>query len=904
MGTQHLPVEDAIKTTCPYCGVGCGVIARTAGEQVGIEGDGNHPANFGRLCSKGSALGLTLAPESRLLEPSIKGEQATWVEATQFIARELMRIRAQHGPEAIAFYLSGQLLTEDYYVANKFAKGFLGTPHVDTNSRLCMASSVAGHRRAFGADVVPGCYEDLDEADLIVLVGSNAAWCHPILYQRMQTARAKRGTQVVNIDVRRTATSEGSDIHLSLASGTDVVFWNGLLVWLFDNRMADTAYISKHTDGLEAALAQARKTSPSPDVVSLKTGIPSGTLLRFYQLWAQTTRTVTCYSQGVNQSVTGTAKVNTIINCHLAMGRIGMPGSGPFSLTGQPNAMGGREVGGLANMLAAHMNFSDVERDRVARFWRAPNLVQTEGLKAVDMFDAIAERRIKALWVMGTNPAVSLPDSAKVTQALAGLDLLVVSDVVRETDTLRHAHVKLPACGWGEKDGTVTNSERRISRQRAFKAPTGAARADWRSVCDVAEAMGYGDAFDFPNAAAIFREHAALSAFENGGERVFDLSGLSDITDAEYARMAPVQWPVKNQGGTSRVFADGRFATANSRARFVPADDARHSGLPTDRWPLVLNTGRIRDQWHTMTRTGLVAHLCTHLSEPYVEIHPCDAEAAGVVSGGIACVQTARGTCVVKAVVTQDVAQGTLFIPIHWSLSNSSAANVGTLVHELCDPVSGQPDLKGTPASITPCTIRHFGYAISRRRLDSIEHDPRITYWSRSKIEEGYAYVLALNADFADIRSFSLSISGPDPIILHDTLAGRFAAASVTGDRLDLAVCISASSRETPSSWMKGSLTRPVSTPSSRRMLLMGEDATGTDAGPIVCVCHHVGIRQIEAAISDGCTDAASVGSNCKAGTNCGSCIPEIMRLCAAHRSQAATVEPIAHEIRCLESVQ
>lgn len=904
MGTEHLRVEDGIKTTCPYCGVGCGVLARTAGGQVDIEGDRHHPANFGRLCSKGSALGLTLAPETRLLEPSIRGQQATWLEATQFIAREFTRIRAQYGPESIAFYLSGQLLTEDYYVANKLAKGFLGTPHVDTNSRLCMASSVAGHRRAFGADIVPGCYEDLDEADLIVLVGSNAAWCHPILYQRTQAARAKRGTQVINIDVRRTATTEGSDTHLSLAPGSDVAFWNGLLVWLFDNRMADTAYIAQHTEGVEAALKQARTTSPSIDLVSLRTGIASTAILEFYQLWAKTGRTVTCYSQGVNQSVNGTALVNAIVNCHLATGRVGKLGSGPFSLTGQPNAMGGREVGGLANMLAAHMNFSDVERERVARFWRAPNLVQAEGLKAVDMFDAISEGRIKALWVMGTNPVVSLPDSAKAKQALANLEHLIVSDVVSETDTLRYAHVKLPACGWGEKDGTVTNSERRISRQRAFKAPSGRARPDWRIICDVAQAMGYGDAFNFPNAASIFREHAALSAFENSGERIFDLSGLTEITDAEYAQMSPVQWPVKSRGGTTRVFHDGRFATPNGTARFVPADDARLSGLPTDRWPLVLNTGRIRDQWHTMTRTGLVPQLSAHIPEPYVEIHPSDAEAAGLVSGGIACVQTVKGMCVVKTVITSDAAQGTLFIPMHWSLSNSSAGNVGAIVHDLCDPVSGQPDLKGTPASIAPCTIRHFGYAVSRKRLDSVEHDPRIAYWSRSKVEEGYAYALALNSDFADIRSFSLSIAGPEAIILHDTVSGRYRAASVTGDRLDVVVCFSGSSRETPSSWMKSSLTRPVSTQASRRMLLLGEDSTGTDAGSIVCVCHQVGTRQIEAAIRAGCTDAAAVGSNCKAGTNCGSCIPEITRMCATHRSQAATVEPVAHELLCLESMQ
>lgn len=904
MGTERLPIEDGIRTTCPYCGVGCGIVARSSGSDVDIEGDPNHPANSGRLCSKGSALGLTLAPGTRLLEPSIRGQSASWNEATNYIADELLRIRAENGAEAIAFYLSGQLLTEDYYVANKLAKGFIGTPHVDTNSRLCMASSVAGHRRAFGADVVPGCYEDLDEADLIVLVGSNAAWCHPILYQRMQAARAKRGTRVVNIDVRRTATSEGSDIQLSLSPGTDVILWNGLLVWLVDNGMADKAYISTHTEGLKAALDQARHTSPSIEIVSLRTGIPFEEIQDFYRLWARTDRTVTCYSQGVNQSFSGTAKVNAIINCHLAMGRIGKVGSGPFSLTGQPNAMGGREVGGLANMLAAHMNFSELERDRVGRFWKAPNLVQSEGLKAVSMFDAIAKGDIKALWVIGTNPAVSLPDSTYVKEALSKLDLLIVSDAVDETDTMRHAHVKLPACGWGEKDGTVTNSERRISRQRAFKAPAGKARPDWRIISDVATAMGYGDAFGYPNVASIFREHASLSAFENGGERVFDLSGIAGITDAEYAQMSPVQWPVRTAGATSRVFQDGRFATPTGSAHFVPVGQATDGEVPTDQWPFVLNTGRIRDQWHTMTRTGLVPRLSAHLPEPYVDVHPSDADAAGLVSGNIARVQTARGSCILRVRVTVDVAQGTLFVPMHWSLANSNAAAIGALVHNLCDPVSGQPDLKGTPAAISPCTIRYYGYALSRTRLRCIEADPRIAYWSRSIVEDGYAYALALNADLEDVRSFSLSMTGATPIMLDDTVSQRFRAASVASDRLDTFVSFSASANEVPSAWIRGALTRPVSTAADRRTLLLGEDLGGTESGPVVCICHQVCVQHIEAVIAAGCLDATSIGAACKAGTNCGSCIPEILRMCAAHSNNTVTVPAGANEERCLESMQ
>ena len=432
------PAPAPIRTTCPYCGVGCGVLATPDGKGgAAIRGDPEHPANAGRLCSKGSALGETLGLETRLLHPIVDGARTSWAHALDQVARRLAAVRAAHGPEAIAFYLSGQLLTEDYYVANKLAKGFIGTPHVDTNSRLCMASSVAGHRRAFGADVVPQCYDDLELADLVVLAGSNAAWCHPILYQRIQTARGERGMRVVNIDPRRTATSEGVDLQLSLKPGSDGVLWSGLLVWLAEHRIIDTEFINAHTQGFFAALWGARAIAPTIGAVAAATGLDERDVERFYDWFASTSRVVSCYSQGVNQSAQGTDKVNAILNCHLATGRIGKPGSGPLSLTGQPNAMGGREVGGLANMLAAHMGFSADERDRVRRFWNAPNLVAGEGLKAVDMFQAVADGRIKALWIMGTNPAVSLPRADAMRAALSRLELLVVSDNVASNDTVR-----------------------------------------------------------------------------------------------------------------------------------------------------------------------------------------------------------------------------------------------------------------------------------------------------------------------------------------------------------------------------------------------------------------------------------------------------------------------------------
>src|SRR5882757_2412391 len=545
------PALRTTRTTCPYCGVGCGVLATPDGNGgAAIAGDPDHPANFGRLCSKGSALGETVGLESRLLYPMIrcKGvlERVAWSDALDHVAHRMQHIVARDGPDAVAFYLSGQLLTEDYYVANKLMKGFVGSANVDTNSRLCMASSVAGHRRAFGADTVPGVYADLDEADLIVLIGSNAAWCHPVLFQRMMANKRERGARMVVIDPRRTATAESADLFLPIAPGTDTALFCGLLAHLADTGALDYAYINSHTGGFAAALARARDIAPDMAATAKATGLDPSGVASFFDWFAATTRTVTCTSQGVNQSAQGTDKVVAIINCHLATGRIGRPGMGPFSLTGQPNAMGGREVGGLANQLAAHMGFSGAEIERVGRFWGAPRMATCEGLKAVQMFEAIEAGHIKALWVMATNPAVSLPRAGAMRDALRRLELFVVSENVMSNDTINAgAHVLLPAAAWGEKDGTVTNSERRISRQRPFLAPPGEAKPDWWIVTEVARRLGFGAAFDFNSAAEVFREHAALSAFENGGSRDFDIGALQSLSDEAFDTMTPVLWPAR-----------------------------------------------------------------------------------------------------------------------------------------------------------------------------------------------------------------------------------------------------------------------------------------------------------------------------------------------------------------------
>jgi len=759
------PALRATRTTCPYCGVGCGVLATPDGSgAAAIAGDPAHPANFGRLCSKGSALGETLGLEGRLLHPMIrcsKGtmERVAWSDALDHVAHRFRHIVARDGPNAVAFYLSGQLLTEDYYVANKLMKGFVGSANVDTNSRLCMSSSVAGHRRAFGADTVPGCYQDLDEADLLVLVGSNAAWCHPVLFQRMLANKQTRGARIVVIDPRRTETAGDADLFLGLKPGTDTALFSGLLVQLADSGALDSGYIERHTAGFEEALARARNIAGSVAATALATGLSEPDVAEFFRMFVQTPRVVTLYSQGVNQSAQGTDKVNAILNCHLATARIGKPGASPFSLTGQPNAMGGREVGGLANQLAAHMAFTPPDIDRVRRFWKAPRIATHGGLKAVQMFEAIGRGEIKALWVIGTNPAVSLPDADAARAALNKLELFVISENVRSNDTVSSgAHVLLPAQAWGEKSGTVTNSERRISRQRAFLAPPGETRPDWWIISEVAKRLGFAAAFDFKSAADVFREHAGLSAFENAGSRDFDIGGLSSLSDEAFDALEPVLWPARRGEAEpqKRFFADGGFFANDHKARFIAPEIPALRGETTAGRPLRLNTGRIRDQWHTMTRTGLSPRLGQHLPEPFVEVHPADAIRFGVADGGFARIVTDYGQCILKVVVSERQQRGMLFAPIHWSEANASAARVGALVAPFADPFSGQPESKATPASITPHEYVFRGFALSRVPLQL----PPQLWWTRVTVPGGYGYLLADNADLARWQSWFGALAG------------------------------------------------------------------------------------------------------------------------------------------------
>jgi assimilatory nitrate reductase catalytic subunit len=877
----------ATRTTCPYCGVGCGVLATADGSGgAAISGDPEHPANLGRLCSKGSALGETLGLEDRLLYPMIrcsKGtmERVAWTDALDHVAHRFKHIIARDGPGAVAFYLSGQLLTEDYYVANKLMKGFVGSANVDTNSRLCMSSSVAGHRRAFGADTVPGCYEDLDEADLLVLTGSNAAWCHPVLFQRMLANKQRRGARMVVIDPRRTDTAEGADLFLGLKPGTDTALFSGLLVHLADNGALDPDYIERHTGGFDDALARARSIAGSVAATALATGLSERDVAAFFQMFGDTPRVVTLYSQGVNQSAQGTDKVNAIINCHLATGRIGKPGASPFSLTGQPNAMGGREVGGLANQLAAHMGFTPPDIDRVRRFWKAPRIATHEGLKAVQMFEAIARGEVKALWVMGTNPAVSLPDADIARAALRNLELFVVSENVRFNDTVKSgAHVLLPAQAWGEKSGTVTNSERRISRQRAFLTPPGETRPDWWIVGEVAKRLGFGAAFDFKSAADVFREHAGLSAFENGGSRDFDIGALKSLSDEAFDAMAPVQWPTRLDDiePQQRFFADGGFYANDRKARFIAPEIPSLRTETTAGRPLRLNTGRIRDQWHTMTRTGSSPRLGQHLPEPFVEIHPGDAAKSGVADGGFARVVTDYGQCILKVVVSERQQRGMLFAPIHWSEETASGARVGALVAPFTDPYSGQPENKATPASIAPYEYVFRGFALSRAKL---ELPPNI-WWARVTVSGGYGYLLADNADLARWQSWLRSIAGSDLAEYKDFGGGVYRAAAFAEDRIE--TCLFVGPARDAGDWgvVKNLFAAGALGDDQRRTLLSGKSMDGlASAGPIVCACFGVGRTTICDAIAAGANSAADIGIKLKAGTNCGSCIPELKRLIA-----------------------
>ncbi|MEZ9230920.1 molybdopterin oxidoreductase family protein [Vibrio amylolyticus] len=741
--------EGWIKTTCAYCGVGCGVEARPMSSgKLEVRGDQSHPSNFGKLCTKGIALGDTVIHDGRLLHPTqivdrqyhsqANRKQLQWDEATELVANKFTQAIEEHGPDSVAFYVSGQLLTEDYYVANKLMKGFIGSSNIDSNSRLCMASSVVGHKRAFGTDTVPVTYQDLEQSELVVIVGSNLAWCHPVLFQRLRQAKqVNSAMKVIVIDPRETETCTIADQHLAIKSGADVALFNGLLKYLDDNGNVDREFVATHTQGFDSTIAQANEYIDVEHV----TGLYREELADFYHAFSNTEKVVTIYSQGVNQSSQGCDKVNSIINCHLATGKIGKLGSGPFSVTGQPNAMGGREVGALANTLAAHMEFDDpLQHQLISQFWQTDTLAKQPGLKAIELFDAMADGKIKAVWIMGTNPMVSLPDCAKIKSALETCPFVVVSDCIEDTETTRMADVLLPAQGWSEKSGTVTNSERRISRQRRVLPSPGSAKPDWWIISSVAKKMGFNDSFDYRHEGEVFKEYAGLTSIGHEHKpRDLNLIGLTQLDDFGYSRLTPQQWPVteiQSEPAYHTLFQDHRFFTDSGKANFVAVKHAKPLGDTSRHYPLVLNSGRTRDHWHTMSRTGLSARLASHSPEPFVQIHPVTAQEYGIIDKQLVEVTSDIGKAVARACVTREVSQRQLFMPIHWNAVTAKQSKPCELILPISDKLSGQPEFKHTPVSVAPLSMVSTAVILSRVTLDCDPFD----YWSRQKVEGGYLY--------------------------------------------------------------------------------------------------------------------------------------------------------------------
>lgn len=905
-------LESTHQTTCCYCGVGCGVVAKAnPADVIAVSGDQQHPANYGRLCVKGSSLHETHQSKDRLLTPLLHGKPVSWEESMAWSASRFRAILDQHGPESVAFYLSGQLLTEDYYVANKLMKGFIGSANVDTNSRLCMASATVAHKRAFGADAMPGCYEDLEATDCLIITGANMAYAHPVLFQRISHAKSQRPEmKIVVIDPRRTATCEIADVHLPLKAGTDGFLFNGLLSYLAEQNAVDHRFIADHCENFDAALSAAQAQCPDLASTARQCDLPLEPLRQVFDWFTQSERCITVFSQGVNQSSSGVDKGNAIINCHLASAKIGKPGSAPFSITGQPNAMGGREVGGLANQLAAHMSFDSQEDiDRVARFWKTDNIARQEGRKAVDMFNDIDSGKIKAVWVMATNPAVTMPQADFIRQALQKCELVMVSECIANTDTAQLADVVFPTSTWAEKHGTVTNSERCISLQKGFIPPPGQARHDWQIMVDFAARIGFGDAFNYSHPVEIFREHAQLSAFENASTgatnskhptslRGFNIAAYQNISLHEYENLQPTQWPITeaSPNGTQRLFTDGLFYTPSRKARFQ-AIQARLPLHAASNKQLILNTGRIRDQWHTMSRTGNAAKLLGHIDEPFIDIHPADAKQCGLTEGMLAKLsnEKARGgddeaPCYFGRICfNEGQRRGEIFAPMHWNQRFASRSRVDALVNEVTDPLSGQPEFKQTPVNISAYDAHWYG--LLHCASDQFDAALPAQYWCKIPLAEGDKYRFAdrdqehdwptwLKAQFPQID---------DWMEMDDSANAFYSACGFIEDKLIVSFRIATEQQNVVEQrWLEEQLGRSCDLQACFAVLAGFAGDGAADEGKMICSCFQVGENRILEAIEQGCTSAQALGEQLRCGTNCGSCIPELNSLVRAACKQSA----------------
>lgn len=920
--TTELLTND-IKTTCPYCGVGCGILVSKIKESesgdlpVLINGDKRHPANLGKLCIKGKNLGDTLTNDNRLALPKIHNQTQKWPKTLDFVASQLSKTIKQYGRESVAFYTSGQLLTEDYYLANKLMKGFIGTGNIDTNSRLCMSSAVAAHKRAFGEDIVPLSYSDIIRAELIILTGSNLAWCHPVIYQRIREEKEKRPSlKIVVIDPRDTATTELADLHVPIKAGGDLSLFNGLLHYLNENGCVDRD--QEMIDGLDGALRFAKEECEDVNNTLLeKTGLSKRELLDFYQLFASNDKVITLFSQGVNQSVQGTDQGNAIINCHLASGKIGKAASGPFSITGQPNAMGGREVGALANTLASHIDFPNEQIDRdkytelhnaVADFWQTDCLATKEGLKAVELFNAIDEGKIKAIWIMATNPVVSMPNHEKVVSALTKCPLVIVSDCVESNDTLKYADVILPAQSWGEKSGTVTNSERRISRQRPFLKPYGEAKPDWWIISEVAKRMGFTKQFNYNGVKDVFAEHARLSGIQNKGSRAFDISAYGDITTEQFDLWQPVQWP-QPKGYPIRLndqnfFNDNSYFHRDRRAKMIAVksepltikipgniqgckrdhSDSAKSNLFT------LNTGRNRDQWHTQTRSGKSSILTNRHPEPEISIHPKDALALNIKESQLVTITTSPNgvskselsECdqgvVMRAKLTDAVKEKTLFAPIHWSLSNYNQGCISRLVAAKLDKISGQPAFKHSQVSLKLCPVNSEALLVVKDRVSVLD----TIYHVEQKISGGYCYHIASVKSPEALLSYLEGIiqlqkdacQSLECLNASEPSKQYFRKSFLRKGQLQSAVLVSPNKADLPQGWIGKCYQLGASINENRD--LISNDGKKLQQKKAFCQCLNIELQQVTQAIEQGQLTVADIREKTGAGNGCGSCIGDI----------------------------
>ncbi|EKO3959598.1 nitrate reductase [Vibrio fluvialis] len=866
-----------ILTTCPYCGVGCGVSAN----HETIVGDKTHPANQGALCVKGSALAESLNMPSRLLYPKLRGQEIQWDAAIDAIATRIHQAIDQHGPDSVAMYVSGQILTEDYYVANKLMKGYVGSANIDTNSRLCMSSAVAAHVRAFGEDVVPVNYDDIDQTDLLVLVGANTAWTHPVLFRRIQQARERNPRlKLVVIDPRRTVTAEQADLHLAIANDGDVLLYNGLLRFMKDSGTLNQTYIDDHTQGFEALLTAISDERYQLSRVSQALDIDEEALRTFFRWFASSPTALTLFCQGVNQSVSGVDKGNAIINAHLASGKIGRKGCGPFSLTGQPNAMGGREVGGLANQLAVHRGFDDTSCQQVQTFWQSPTIADKPGLKALDLFDAVEAGHIKVLWIMATNPVVSLPDSDRIRNALKHCDFVIVSDITASSDVAEYADLLLPAAGWGEKQGMVTNSERRLSRQRAFLAAPGEAKPDWWAVSQVGSALcsrlNIADGFAFQRVADVFREYAGLTGINHGTPYLLNLSMFATMSDDEYERWTPVQWPLTR----SAPYRDGQFSTPSGRANFIPVEPHE---VPSGEW--WLNTGRQRDQWHTMTRTGHIAKLAAAEVEPTLYVNKLAGQAIGLKEGEMAALRSDSQTqCVFARVAFDDGLKGKqLFMSMHWAGRYSAHSQVNRAVLRAADPISGQPAFKSAHVHLVPVTMRSYGlYVGASRTLPECDY---VSYQQEERLG------VTRFASLTELGKGQFELLSGEQVLRWDLPQGWMmvigrAKADTPAMEVTGILMVSAQPVEQDYTAMVALIGKPLQLGSV--LALAGETATSQ----LVCSCFRVTDKQIQHAMAqDGCVTLNQLQSKLKCGTNCGSCLPEVNQLLAS-RSVLVMAKP------------